>query len=431
MALSATENKQIASNIVAIYKYIMEEKKNDDDDKKDVTEVLIAQAKFFFKSNLPDQIMATLDEDLLDVITSSKINDLLAEKDLQCKKITKYPNQIWLAKDKPTVSGVFVKFEDIDVNCLKVMPKSDESKAKNKDLMRKSEISEDMLQVNGHKFYMPEYAEEIEDAVRLGENVWLYGPSGCGKTTTSQIISERIVRELNDDLGEDEEPLQYLECDFSQGVEESIFLGTKTATVDENGQSVIKFLYGILPLAMKKGVPLIVNEGDFAEPKYLSAMHGAMEGKLIMMENENEVITPTKGFCILWTANTVGRGDENGMYRGTKVFNNAFLDRFSAFFEFDYTDKEKDIITEILKDDQDPDVIENLMDFTRTFRSQCAEGDINAIFSTRRLVNVAKKIKIWGIRVAFRNVVLHGLTKDDQETTDEIFSRIFGHSLMV
>ena len=61
-----------------------------------------------------------------------------------------------------------------------------------------------------------------------------------------------------------------------------------------------------------------------------------LEGKGIFLKKTGEYITPTEGFNVFATANTKGKGSEDGRFIGTNVLNEAFLERFPVTFEQSY-----------------------------------------------------------------------------------------------
>jgi len=269
---------------------------------------------------------------------------------------------------------------------------------------------------NGSKYYFPTVAKEILACIKNKNNVYIYGPQGCGKTQMSRMLLENLG-------------LKYYDIDFSAGVDESSFIGSKVATVDADGNNVIEFQYGVFAKAIKEGVPIIVNEIDFAKPHYLAALHGVLEEsdpKLVILDNGGEVLRPAEDshFMVIATANTLGLGDDSNEFHGTGSLNTAFLDRFDSFFELDYTTREHDVANAILDSKESSTLILN---FVKDVRKLKNAGNITSTISTRRLKMLCEKINTMGLVKAIKNVVITRMESDDREAVKEVFQRHFPH----
>jgi SAM-dependent methyltransferase len=266
---------------------------------------------------------------------------------------------------------------------------------------------------NGEIFYYPPYAPEILDCIKHGEHTYIVGPAGCGKSTMARLLAKRSG-------------LEPIYVDFSAGIDEATFLGSKTVELDEKtGERIIKFEYGIFPQAVKEGRPLILNEIDFAKSKYLASLHGILEENhphLVLMENAGEVLYPAEGFVIIATANTLGHGDDLAEYHGTEALNAAFLDRFDSFFQVGYTTEEKTIIFKITNDRI---LARSLVAMTKDIRNLKDADQVSTTLTTRRLKMISKKAVRIGIKKALINVMITRCDPDDKEQLLEIAQRHF------
>ena len=296
----------------------------------------------------------------------------------------------------------------------------------------KSNISENIISLtsvldsiaikkeNINKFYPPKFYDNIKNCVENGEHVYIHGPSGCGKTTTLRTIVKEMYPQFC------KNGVYPFDIDFSQGVDEATFLGTKEATVDVKGNNITKFSYGVFPQAVISGIPIIVNEIDSAPPHYLTALHSILDDenpKLVLMDNAGEVLVPTNGFVLLATANSLGLGENQQKFAGTVQLNEAFLDRFSAFFEMSYTDKEIEIVNNLLASNETD--VNRIMLFISDIRKSNSSENIMSTISTRRLKMFVKKINEWGLRIALENVIYARLDIDDRNIVKEIAQRHF------
>ena len=87
--------------------------------------------------------------------------------------------------------------------------------------------------------------------------------------------------------------------------------------------------------ALERGAILLLDEVDLASNKIL-CLQSVLEGKGVFLKKIGKFVRPTSGFNIFATANTKGKGSEDGRFIGTNVLNEAFLERFPVTFEQSY-----------------------------------------------------------------------------------------------
>lgn len=151
---------------------------------------------------------------------------------------------------------------------------------------------------------------------------------------------------------------------------------------------------GVLPFAMREGFWLIVDELDFAEPPILSVLNAVLErnGKLVLKEKGHEVVEPHPNFRIIATANAVGQMAEcRGLYQGTNIMNEAFLDRFQCYLiDYMQPDLEKKVVQSTYPD-LPGRLVHDMVGIVNQARVAFNQENLQCTFSTRRLLDWAEK----------------------------------------
>lgn len=246
------------------------------------------------------------------------------------------------------------------------------------------------------------------------ENVLIVGPTGCGKSATLlQMAAEtnQPCRRLN----------------LSGEVRVSDFVGEKTVEVDpQTQQAIVVWKDGVLPQAMRNGQWLILDELDAAPPHVLFALQSVLEkGRaLTLAGNGGEVVKAAKGFRILATANTIGKGDDTGLYAGTNVLNEAFLDRFAAVVQATYMEAQSEADLLVRKSGIPLTQADQMVRVANLCRKAMRDGDIFTTFSTRRLLAWASLSKESSVMDAFNFTVLNK-AGEDRKTILALSRRIF------
>jgi cobaltochelatase CobS len=191
------------------------------------------------------------------------------------------------------------------------------------------------------------------------------------------------------------------------------------------------FQYGILPRAMREGIPVLIDEWDAQQPGVSLATQAVLEddGRLVIMET-GEIIAPTDGFRLFGTCNTLGMGDESGLYHGTQPQNFAQLDRFKLVEHIDYPeeDVEKDIVKRVVGI-TDNDVLTKLTEFATLVRRAFVKEEIRATMSTRTIISVAQKIVDFGdVKMAYNKAFINKSTGEEAKVLREFLQRTWGIS---
>lgn len=206
--------------------------------------------------------------------------------------------------------------------------------------------------------------------------VFITGLSGNGKTLMAEQVCAQLKREC-------------IRVNISVETDESDLIGSNTL-IDGN----VVFRDGPVITAMKRGAVLLCDEVDRGNGSKLMCLQGILEGSSYYNKKTGEMIHPKAGFNIIATANTKGRGSEDGQFI-SQILDQAFLERFVITIEQEFPDEktEKKILTPLIND---TDFIDELVKWAEIIRKTYMEGAIDEIISTRRLVHIAKSYKIFG-----------------------------------
>ena len=156
--------------------------------------------------------------------------------------------------------------------------------------------------------------------------------------------------------------------------------------------------------ALKRGAVLLLDEVDLASNKIM-CLQSLLEGKGVYLKKVNQYVKPAPGFTVVATANTKGKGDDSGMFIGANILNEAFLERFAFTFEQDYPTPsvERKILMRYFCDlvgergvtEHVGQLVENLTTWAEIIRKTYDDGGVDAVITTRRLINIVKAQVIW------------------------------------
>ena len=238
--------------------------------------------------------------------------------------------------------------------------------------------------------------------------IFITGPSGNGKSMTVVQACAGLNREL-------------IRINVTAGTDEDDLIGSFRLV---NGDTV--WQDGPIVEAMVRGAIVLIDEIDMLNPNRAASLFTALEGKGVFIKKIGRLVEPKKGFNIIATANTKGKGSDDGRYMGTNVLNEAFLERFPITLEFDYTTKanEKKILANVLttlnyKVESDlKQFTEDLVEWAAITRKTFDEGAVDELISTRRLVHIINAFSILGDK---ETSIKHCIARFDSEIRDSFF----------
>ena len=239
---------------------------------------------------------------------------------------------------------------------------------------------------------------------RIFYPTFITGLSGNGKTLTVEQACSQLGREL-------------IRVNITVETDEDDLIGgfrlVGGETVWHNGP-VIE--------ALQRGAVLLLDEIDLASNKIL-CLQSILEGKGVFLKKIGKWITPAKGFQVFATANTKGKGSDDGRFIGTNVLNEAFLERFPVTFEQEYPTAaiETKILNKLCADE---DFCKRLSDWADIIRKTFYDGGIEEIISTRRLVHIVKAYNIFGDKAKAIQVCINRFDDETKQAFLELYDKV-------
>ena len=239
---------------------------------------------------------------------------------------------------------------------------------------------------------------------RLFYPTFITGLSGNGKTFSVEQACAQLDREL-------------IRVNITIETDEDDLIGgfrlVDGATVWHNGP-VIE--------ALQRGAILLLDEIDLASNKIL-CLQSILEGNGVFLKKIGQFVRPSTGFNVIATANTKGKGSDDGRFIGTNVLNEAFLERFPVTFEQEYPTvaTEQKILNKIC---DDTEFCKRLSDWADIIRKTFYDGGIEEIISTRRLVHIVKAYSIFGDKAKAIQVCVNRFDDETKQAFLELYDKV-------
>ena len=179
--------------------------------------------------------------------------------------------------------------------------------------------------------------------------------------------------------------------------------------------------------ALERGSVLLLDEIDLASNKIL-CLQSILEGNGVFLKKVGRYVLPKEGFTVVATANTKGKGSEDGRFIGTNVLNEAFLERFPITFEQEYPKAQTEVrmLNNYCKelDCCDDKYIANLTAWAEIIRKTFKDGGVDEVISTRRLVHIIRAYAIFSDRVKAIQVCLNRFDDETKRSFLELYDKI-------
>ena len=253
--------------------------------------------------------------------------------------------------------------------------------------------------------------KDIKQIVKSGifYPVFVTGLSGNGKT----LMIEQVHAEMGKEL---------IRVNITIETDEDDLLGGFRLV---NGET--KFVPVPVIEAMEKGCTLLLDECDLGSNK-LMCLQPVLEGKGVYLKKVNKWVTPKDGFNVMATANTKGKGSEDGRFIGTNILNEAFLERFAITIEQPYpaNSVEKKIVMGSMTKygAVDEDFATNLVTWSEVIRKTFFDGGVDELISTRRLDHIAKSFSIFKDKQKSIELCVARFDEDTKVSFLDLYSKI-------
>ena len=179
--------------------------------------------------------------------------------------------------------------------------------------------------------------------------------------------------------------------------------------------------------ALERGAVLLLDEVDLASNKIL-CLQSILEGKGVFLKKIGRFVKPAAGFNVIATANTKGKGSDDGRFIGTNILNEAFLERFPVTFEQEYPSvanevKILDKVAQSLGVDN-TDFCKRLCDWADIIRKTFYDGGIEEVISTRRLVHIVRAYSIFGDKSKAIQVCVNRFDDETKQSFLELYDKV-------
>lgn len=239
--------------------------------------------------------------------------------------------------------------------------------------------------------------------------VYVSGLSGNGKTFMVEQAAAKLNRE-------------FIRVQINPETDEDDLLGGFRLV---NGETV--FSKGPVLKAMENGAILLLDEIDRATNKIM-CLQGILEGKPVLVKKTGEVVKPAKGFNVIATANTKGKGSEDGRFTAATIIDEAFLERFTISVDQKFASPaiEKKILLKHFDKfgANDDEFVQKLIDWADIIRKTFYDDGVDEVISTRRLCHIVQTFSIFKDRMKAIDLCIARFDDDTKEAFLDLYSKV-------
>ncbi|MBU6338370.1 MAG: AAA family ATPase [Rickettsiales bacterium] len=286
-----------------------------------------------------------------------------------------------------------------------------------------AEGSEFVPQIDKNYVFDPKTTIAILAGFVFNSRVLIQGMHGTGKSTHIEQVAARLNWPC-------------VRINFDSQITRLDLVGKDVIKL-KNDKQITEFKEGIIPFALRRNIALVLDEYDAIKTDVSFVIHRLLEndGKFALLE-ENQVITPHQYFRIFATSNTLGAGDDLGIYHGTNLINQAQMDRWNIAVSLNYLSEKQEL--EILQkklpflnSTLHKDTAKLMIRLANITREAFKNGDISTLISLRTLISWGENIKIFSsTKNAFILSFYNKVIDDEKPVLNEFYQRVFGEELV-
>jgi MoxR-like ATPase len=255
------------------------------------------------------------------------------------------------------------------------------------------------------------FYNDLRDIIksRIFYPIYITGLSGNGKTMMIEQVCAALKREL-------------IRVNITKRTDESDLIGSYELV---DGNTIRR--EGPVITAMRRGAVLLLDECDLGTEDIL-CLQPILEGKPYFDKKTGEVVHPAAGFNVIATANTKGKGSDDGRFIGTNLLNEAFLERFAITVEQEYppANTERKILEKnfAVLNITDTTFIDRLITWAEVIRKSFSDGAVDEVISTRRLVHITKAFSIFNNRLKAIEMCLNRFDGDTKTAFLDLYTKV-------
>ncbi|NBV06888.1 MAG: AAA family ATPase [Proteobacteria bacterium] len=284
------------------------------------------------------------------------------------------------------------------------------------------EKSEYVPTIDENYLFDPKTTLAILAGFAFNSRVLIQGMHGTGKSTHIEQVAARLNWPC-------------LRINFDSQITRLDLVGKDVIKLKSDKQ-ITEFQEGIIPFALRRGIALVLDEYDAIKTDVSFVIQRLLEedGKFALLE-ENEIITPNKNFRLFATSNTLGAGDDLGIYHGTNLINQAQMDRWNIVAALNYLNEEQELAILLkklpfLNSKLHQQTAKMMVRLANLSREAFKNGDISTLISLRTLISWGKNIEIFGsIKTAFLLSFVNKVIDDEKAVIGEFYQRVFGDEI--
>ncbi len=250
-------------------------------------------------------------------------------------------------------------------------------------------------------------------AIEERKNVIATGDPGCGKTEFFKQFGARIGL-----------PVHKIPMDGSLSRAEIIGSFRQVAT--QNGSST-PFVLGKIPRLIQQPCIIVLDEIDQADPDIMYMLHSALEGEGLEIQEEGGTPIERHEHCyIVATANTKGRGSDNGLTHTRFEMSEATRDRFPYWLNFTFMEPGMEADTINAKTGLAHALCAKMVNVATQIRTGYKSGSLSQTCSLRQMLDVAPMAKKFasrgddvGLALGMEAVMVGRANPDDGQTIRE------------